>query len=119
MSKNEPLVGLFYYINNKVYSHSENLQSAMDIAGYLSSPLSHYDFYYTLPFCIEEDDYAYYPRGRVFYNERDKHFVIYCDRCLLTNRLAIKEIKVAFNLKKQKIRWRWDEQYQCVTCENS
>jgi hypothetical protein len=29
------------------------------------------------------EDYAYYPRGRVLYREKDGRFVVYADRCLM------------------------------------
>lgn len=59
------------------------------------------------------EDYAYYPRGRVLYREKDKKFIIYIDRCLLTKN--DKEIILRlFGLSKAL--WRRDEQYQCSTC---
>jgi hypothetical protein len=59
------------------------------------------------------EDYAFYPRGRILYREKDKRFVIYLDRCLLTKKDK-KAILHVFALPSAI--WRRDEQYQCAGC---
>jgi len=59
------------------------------------------------------EDYAYYPRGRVLFREKDGRFVVYADRCLMAK--EDKEIILRlFGLRSAV--WRKDEQYQCAGC---
>jgi hypothetical protein len=59
------------------------------------------------------EDYAYYPRGRVLYREKDGRFVVYADRCLMAKEDKETILRL-FGLRSAV--WRKDEQYQCAGC---
>ena len=59
------------------------------------------------------EDYAYYPRGRVLYREKDGRFIVYADRCLMAK--EDKETILRLFGHRSAV-WRKDEQYQCAGC---
>jgi hypothetical protein len=58
--------------------------------------------------------YDAYPSGRVVYFTREKHFVLYADKCL--KRGELKRISEQFCLAEQLFVVARDEHYQCAGC---
>lgn len=80
----ESAVGVFYIINDEIYSDATNVRNA-DEYGQSYTYGSHYDFYYDelakyydMPW-LEEIDYDYYPRGRVIFRKDLNKYVLFLD----------------------------------------
>ena len=110
-------IGIFYRLPGKRYVAKKADYRAIEPENdFRDIPLGHLEFfekeiYPKMPGLV--DDYAYYPRGRILYREKDGKFIVYADRCLMA-----KEDKEAilrlFGLRSAV--WRKDEQYQCASC---
>lgn len=106
-------VGPFFYINNKIHAHKELVKKFDHKLHFINSELSHFTYFIMLKF---GDDYSYYPRGRVLYDNLNKKFLVYIDRKL--NNLIIKEtILKEYNLKNYKVNFLFDEHYTHYTFE--
>lgn len=80
----ESAVGVFYIINDEIYSDATNVRNA-DKYGQSYTYGSHYDFYYDelakyydMPW-LKEIDYDYYPRGRVIFRKDLNKYVLFLD----------------------------------------
>jgi hypothetical protein len=117
MGTTEKEIGIFYRLPGKRYvAKKADYRTIEPENGFRDIPLGHLEFFERevhpkTPELV--DDYAYYPRGRVLYREKDARFVVYADRCLLSkeDRQAILRL---FGLPS--VLWRKDEQYQCAGC---
>lgn len=86
----ESSVGVFYIINDEIYSDTASLRNAEEYGGMLNYG-SHYDFYYDelckyygMPW-LKDLDYDYYPRGRVIFDRNEHKYVLYLDPALETD----------------------------------
>jgi hypothetical protein len=114
-------IGIFYRLPGKRYVTKKADYRAIEPEnGFRDIPSGHLEFFEKevypkyapkIPALIE--DYAYYPRGRILYREKDRKFIIYADGCLLTKKDK-KAILYLFALRSAI--WRRDEQYQCSGC---
>lgn len=124
MSERESLglIGLFYLLpNDRLVVEQKKVEDCPSLNGFHDVEEGHLQFFeeilypkYRLQIPSLINDYAYYPRGRVLYREKDQTFVIYIDRCLIKRPEIKAGILKAFALKKAQ--WRQDEQYQCAGC---
>lgn len=87
-SLRESVVGVFYIINDEIYSDTTSLRNADEYGNFYNYG-SHYDFYYDelVPYYtdmpwLKEIDYDYYPRGRVVYDRNQHKYILYIDPSL-------------------------------------
>lgn len=114
-------IGIFYRLPGKRYVAKKADYRAIEPEnGFRDIPAGHLGFFekeiypkYTSKIPDLIDDYAYYPRGRVLYREKDGRFIAYADRCL-TAKEDKETILGLFGLPSAV--WRKDEQYQCAGC---
>ena len=85
----ESAVGVFYVINDEIYSDATNVRNAEEYGNSFTYG-SHYDFYYDelakyydMPW-LKYIDYDYYPRGRVIFDKNANKYVLYMDPALET-----------------------------------
>jgi len=114
-------IGIFYRLpGNRYVAKKADYRAIEPENGFRDIPLGHLAFFekeiYTgyaskIPGLI--DDYAYYPRGRVLYRERDGRFIVYADRCLMAKEDKETILRL-FGLRSAV--WQKDEQYQCAGC---
>ena len=77
--KDSPLIGPFFYIRGKLIYNACPLAGGREQAGKLDNSYGHdqlYDDYF------KTGEYIYYPRGRVVWNEKKIHSIIYIDPCI-------------------------------------
>lgn len=59
----------------------------------------------------QEGDYEFTPRGRVFYDDQDKYFIIMTGKWIEDYPHIIEEVKEKFNLKDQDVRQGYHEHW--------
>lgn len=112
----ESYVGLFYYVDGKVYAHKWNFNEARhDFLGFVGAPgyYSHTDLYEELkeyPYLLEHykdivlggvDKYRnYFLRGRVVYDTNEKRFHILSNNYIAKKDGIILKICQAFNIER-------------------
>jgi hypothetical protein len=101
-------IGLFFIINNKIFSHTIPAETGEIRGGKFDNPYSHeqlFDDYF------REGDYINFPRGRVVWDISENRAIIYIDRCV---KEFAKQIADRFNLTDYVI--AYDEHYVCPNC---
>ena len=73
---NISLVGPFFYINKKLYTHSVAVKDFKNDERFYNDPISHFDYFNSLGI---PGDYGNYPRGRVIYDSLDLPRIRNCD----------------------------------------
>ena len=63
---------------------------------------------------LGDENYDYWPRGRVTCNTTSKCYNIYHDACLQGS--ALEKIREAFKLEPQQVRYLQDPYYTCHAC---
>lgn len=108
------MIGPFYCINHTVYAHAVPLEQAEKYGDALTTGYSHLRLWdETLAKRFPKVDYAYYPRGRVVYKEKEG-FIVYVDTCLKDVGI-IQDISKVFSIEGGWIT-EHDEHYQCEAC---
>ena len=105
---NNPHVGPFFYIDEKLYSLKISLDKGEDNGLFINHPTSHFEFFNKIN---PGDDYGHYPRGRVIYSKKNNHFYLYLDKTLVHNKALIKEIIKEYNLNNSNVLIKMDEHY--------
>ena len=100
-------VGPFFYIGGKIVASKERASSFDLNLRFFDSNISHFDFFTTL---LVDGDYGNYPRGRVIYDNLNKEFIIYMDKCLFRNSIK-EEIITTYELKNEKVMFKRDIHY--------
>ena len=105
----ESLVGPFFYINNKLHSHSVLLSDSDYDGRFYNDPISHFDFFNTLGI---NGDYGNYPRGRVIFDSLRHVFIVYLDKSLKAPEIK-QQIKETYKLDENlvKVVFRFDSHY--------
>lgn len=118
MKASNERIGIFFVLpEGKIALHAEAVDSLSSPNGFKDVSLGHYDFFNEtiLPEHPELfEDYAYYPRGRILYREKDQTYLAYADKCIRKDQALKEKIQSLFHLSK--LLWRADEQYQCAGC---
>jgi hypothetical protein len=118
MKTSNEFIGIFYVLpQGKIVIHAETVNSLSLNNGFKDVSLGHYGFFNEtiLPQHPELlEDYAYYPRGRILYREKDRTYLAYADKCIRKDKALKEKIQSLFHLPK--LLWRADEQYQCAGC---
>jgi hypothetical protein len=105
--ENISLVGPFFYINKKLYTHSVPLKDFKKNERFYNDPISHLEFFDTL--CIE-GDYGNYPRGRVIYDSLKDKYIVYMDKSIMTKDIK-HSVMLAYCLDESKTVFRRDAHY--------
>lgn len=112
-----PSVGIFFMVEQQLLIDAVPLEQASAYGDHQTHG-GHYEFWehFTPKTRLEQQfknrAYDAYPRGRVVYAIKQKHFYCYADRCLTTD--VLRHIAKAFGLKTMVA--AHDEHYQCATC---
>lgn len=109
----EQFVGIFFCCREKLEVFSLSLEQAEHYGDFLIYPYSHDEIWEKHLRSKYGRDYAFYPRGRIMYNTKEKQFWIYSDRCI--PRCEIE--KMAQELSEYII--KEDEHYVCHNCERT
>jgi hypothetical protein len=118
MKKEEPRVGIFWLVNDKLVIDSTPLSEAEAYGDHLTHPRSHLEVWTLFQrdgAVPKEVEYEEPPRGRVMYNTKTRQFMLLADRCVLKDKSLVKWIMSALSLKKT-TKTGTDEHYQCSRC---
>jgi hypothetical protein len=113
-----PLVGLFFVVNGKPFVDGLPWTEVPSVAGFRTYGVGHPEYWHRLqgvgavPLDLQYDET---PRGRVNYADASGRFMLFADRCLITdNRLVsaiMNELKLPIGT-----RCAADDRYRCPTC---
>ena len=105
--ENISLVGPFFYINKKLYTHSVPLKDFNKDERFYNDPISHLEFFDTLGL---DGDYGNYPRGRVIYDSLKDKYIVYMDKSIMNDDVKC-SILLAYKLEDRKTAFRRDAHY--------
>lgn len=105
--ENISLVGPFFYINKKLYTHSIPLKDFKRDERFYNDPISHFDFFDTLNI---DGDYGNYPRGRVVYDSLKDKYIVYMDKSIMAEDIK-HSVMLAYCLDEGKTMFRRDAHY--------
>ena len=114
----EPHLGIFWLIHGKLLIDGAPLSGCEKYGDNHNFPGSHVDVWEgwvrsgKVP---PESEYDEFPRGRVIYDTKNKHFRLLADRCILKRKDLIAAIKKELHLPKQ-TSLGTDPHYRCFTC---
>ena len=113
-----PQVGIFYVIKSDLYSDTTPTREAEDFGDFKTHPIDHYKYWNLLDRVIikSDEEYDFYPRGRVVYNKVEDHYFLYIDKCLIKNKKIVNRIVREFHLPTDKYSLEDDYHYVCHTC---
>ena len=107
---NNPRIGPFFFIDNKLYANKCSLDKADSQADKLDNPYGHDRLYDD---CFSDGDYIDYPRGRVVWDCSNNRGIIYIDPCI--NKPEIIELLIKeYELIDYTV--EGDIHYQCRNC---
>lgn len=104
-------VGLFFIINGKPHIHLCSFSAGIYDGVFINYPLSHltvWEKYYQEKY--QQDDYSYFPRGRIIYEPEKELYRVYYDQCVE------KQVQRIFDDLELNIVFGTDEHYQCDKC---
>jgi len=114
----EPRLGIFWLVDGKLLIDSTPLSECEQYGDHLNYPGSHvhvWKRWQQVGKAPAESEYEEYPRGRVMCDIKLKKFTLLADRCILTRKELIAEIKKALCLPKQ-TSLGTDPHYRCFHC---
>lgn len=103
-----PKVGIWWYINGKVYAFEEDYRDVEAIQDVRDTNKLHYDEWDKLGI---KGDYDEYERGRILMDSRDRVFIFACSKELSKDRRAIIKIARYFSLPLKRLKIVVDPHY--------
>lgn len=112
-------VGIFFVVSDSIVTDkiSRELATRNELFAEYGE---HYNFWLQLipssksEFSFKSHAYDYYPRGRVVLDIQSNKYSLFIDRCIRTS--SVHEIVDMFGLSSEQIQIRYDEHYQCHSC---
>ena len=105
---NISLVGPFFYINKKLYTHSVAVKNYKNDERFCNNPISHFDYFNSLEI---PGDYGNYPRGRVIYDTLRDELIVYMDESIMTDDI-MESVMLAYCLDERKTMFKTDAHYK-------
>lgn len=105
---NISLVGPFFYINKKLYTHSVAVKDFKNDERFCNDPISHFDYFNSLGI---PGDYGNYPRGRVIYDILRDEYIVYMDKSIMTDDI-MESVMLAYCLEERKTVFKTDAHYK-------
>jgi hypothetical protein len=109
--KDEPMVGIVFLVNGRVYLESTPLHQAEDYGRFKVHPNGHDAYWETLRIDGEYQDVR---RARIAYDTRSQEFTLLADPCILRQPIVVAEIMRRLQLPAAKK--AGDDHYRCVVC---
>ena len=106
--ENISLVGPFFYIDKKLYTHSVPLKDFKKNERFYNDQISHFDLFSTLGI---DGDYGNYPRGRVIYDSLKDKFIVYLDKTIMTGNVK-QLVMMTYCLEERKTVFKRDAHYK-------
>ena len=100
-------VGPFFYINDKLYGHTDKMTTFNPNIRFFDSGFSHFGYFASLPI---KGDYGNYPRGRVIFDNYNKKFIVYIDKSLDKKKIR-DSIITKYIIPEERVVFEYDEHY--------
>ncbi len=117
-SKPEPLLGIFWLINDKLEIDSAPIAEASPYGSNVTHPADHTDLWEVWQHsgrAPQFSPYEEYPRGRTIHSLRTGEVTIFADRCIIERKDIVKQIKEALHLPEI-TEIGTDPHYRCSKC---
>lgn len=112
-------VGIFFIVQNSIIVDKLSIYEAPRNELFIEFG-EHYNFWLSfrpitkLEVLFKSHAYDFFPRGRVVYDIKSNQTSLFIDRCVRANTLS--DITKQFELAGNQIKVRYDEHYQCHSC---
>jgi len=111
------MIGIFWVYNSKIYFTSVEKENIKAINGFKDSDFAHYQVWNEIS-SQNKDFYLYeyedIPRGRVVYDVENQQYVVYANNDIISSNEANLLVINAFNLKGEKVLFKYDEHYEIM-----
>lgn len=112
-------IGIFWEVNGELIFKTTMVSDVHSVEGIRDVDDDHFSYWDQL--AISRSDlimysYDHFPRGRIVYREADNKFVIFGDRCVLSNKKFIGRLRNEFGLLPRHCVVKSDGHYQCHRC---
>ena len=114
----QPRLGIFWVVGGRLLLDSTPLSESELNGNYRNYPQSHIDVWEAWRASRKvppESEYEEFPRGRIVYDIGAATFTLLADRCILSRKDLIEEIKRELHLPR-KITLGTDFHYRCFEC---
>lgn len=114
-----PKIGIFWDVDGELVSDTLSVTDAPPTNGIRDSDANHHKFWKQWTRkrnCFRVYSYDHFPRGRIVYREENRTFIIYGDRCLISNEAFVKMLQELFGLSPEQCEIKSDFHYQCHRC---
>jgi hypothetical protein len=115
----EPKVGIVWLVDGKLAIDNTLLAKAEDYGAFKVHPGDHCSVWekFQRGGAVPADmEYEECPRGRVTYDTKARRFRLLADRCILSNKDAVRRIMSAMNLPSKTTDKGADAHYRCSAC---
>ena len=114
------LIGIFWIYKNQIYAKSIKADTVKAIKNFKDSDFSHYQAWSEIS--LQNKDFYLYeyediPRGRVVYDIEHKQYIAYANSDIIISDEARELIIKKFNLKTNKVIFKYDEHYEIKTMQ--
>lgn len=110
-------IGIFWVYKDTVIGRTCSIElGSQSVPGLIDSDFSHYELWENGSSLLKKypeligTEYQVYPRGRVIYSLKDKKYLVYLDRTLMTDSIK-KLIREFFSLEGKRVKWLQDPHY--------
>jgi hypothetical protein len=119
--KNEPKVGIVYFVGGKLWIEATPLVDAGRFGDFAIHERDHISYWAELVKNgnVPNNEYEEHPRGRVAYNEKTGEFTLLADRCILDRKSLVGKILSRMNLPVGGTKIDTDSHYRCFRCLGS
>jgi len=116
-----PHLGLFYVIDEKLYWEGVPLESIQDSYHYRIYPKMHPTFWNDTILKnrpeLNKFDAYYFPRGRVVYDKKLSRYELVADKCIIRKEKIVSRIIIEMKLPRKHTEILGDPHYECFKCK--
>lgn len=112
-------IGIFWNVDGELVCETVPLVNAPMTNGIRDIEADHHSFWNRWTrkrINFRAYSYDHYPRGRIIFRETDQKFVIYGDRCLISDPSFVSRLQDAFEIPHEQCEVWGDFHYQCQKC---
>lgn len=115
-----PMIGIFWVVADEIHTVKLPPSEAPLSEGIRDIEVNHYSHWQEIGRQRTDrrlsDAYDYYPRGRIVYREAEGKFILYADRCILSDQTQLDRLIRKFHLSWNMVEFFGDLHYQCHRC---
>jgi hypothetical protein len=114
-----PSTGIFWLYRGKLLMACTPLTESEEYGGCLTSPYAHIQLWEELRrngSVRADDEYDDFGRGRLVFRIDKEDFILYADRCILSERRYVDSIVRSCGLQNEQVEKKTDDHYRCPNC---